>query len=194
MPPTVVDDQVIDVPIKVTVGFERSIKVRDYETAKCSVFIQGDVPLDATQDQIEAAARDAAFQAKSIVFDELGIEFSVDDNSVVREAIERQLGPTQQVATVPRSRGGGGRGARRSAEAPTSADTVPAEPATPAPTSNDKPIVRDEACPKCGHADRKFWDNRQDKAEGKVKANYPDWKCAEKSCRAGVWLTPKGSN
>lgn len=201
MPPTVVDDQVVDLPPKVTVGFERSIKVRDYETAKASVFIQADVPNDADDTAIAVGIRDAFFQAKSIVFDELGIEFSTDEGSVVREAIERVLGPTTEIKGGRGSAvAGGGRSAAQSGDGQVvqgaggpAADT----PSAPTPQSDTgakaKPIVRDEACPKCGHADRKFWDNRADKASGAVKANYPDYKCAERSCRAGVWLTPKGS-
>jgi hypothetical protein len=40
------------------------------------------------------------------------------------------------------------------------------------------------ACAKCG-SERGFYDNRADKASGKVKGTFPDFRC--KDCRAGVW-------
>jgi len=37
-----------------------------------------------------------------------------------------------------------------------------------------------------------MWDNREDKASGKIKATYPDYKCKE--CGHAIWLDSKKKN
>jgi len=57
----------------------------------------------------------------------------------------------------------------------------------PAPASEDTgltPVV----CETCGGP---VWDNRVDKASGKVSAKYPDWKCRDKACGWAGWDNSK---
>jgi hypothetical protein len=39
--------------------------------------------------------------------------------------------------------------------------------------------------PKCLSCNSDLWDNRLDKANGKIKETYPDWKCKNKDCDNG---------
>jgi len=39
--------------------------------------------------------------------------------------------------------------------------------------------------PKCLSCNSELWDNRVDKASGKIKDTYPDWKCKNKECDNG---------
>ena len=39
--------------------------------------------------------------------------------------------------------------------------------------------------PKCISCNSDLWDNRMDKASGKIKETYPDWKCKNKDCDNG---------
>ena len=46
-------------------------------------------------------------------------------------------------------------------------------------------ITNGTMTPKCLSCESELWDNRQDKADGKIKATYPDWKCKNKDCDNG---------
>jgi len=39
--------------------------------------------------------------------------------------------------------------------------------------------------PRCLSCSSELWDNRVDKASGKIKDTYPDWKCKNKECDNG---------
>jgi len=83
-------------PLRATVGFERSISVRPYETAKASIFIQTEVSLEDVATSM-ANIREACAQAKAAVFEELGIQFSVDEGGYVRELIGKTFGAVTEV-------------------------------------------------------------------------------------------------
>ena len=60
-------------PRRVTVGFERSVSVRPYETEKASIFVQVDVGPNDTTEQILEAVHAEYVGAKSEVYHQLGI-------------------------------------------------------------------------------------------------------------------------
>ena len=134
---------------KVTVGFERSVSVRPYETAKASVFIQAEVPIGYTAEELEKGLRDSFFQAKAQVFEQLGIEFEINEHGAVMELLTKSFGPVDVVGGIMLTDG------------------------TEAAQSNGSAITceRDRS--------HKVYDNRQAKAEGRYKPTAPDAKCSQ---------------
>ena len=45
--------------------------------------------------------------------------------------------------------------------------------------------------PMCISCNSELWDNRVDKATGKIGPKYPDWKCKNRECKAGRNGTPR---
>ena len=62
-------------------------------------------------------------------------------------------------------------------------------------TSEDDIIIVTEGSmtPQCLSCGSELWDNRQDKASGKVKKTYPDWKCKDKNCTR-IWYIDSYAN
>ena len=52
-------------------------------------------------------------------------------------------------------------------------------------------ITKGTVQPKCISCDSELWDNRMDKATGKIGQGYPDWKCKNRECKAGKNGTPR---
>ena len=52
-------------------------------------------------------------------------------------------------------------------------------------------ITKGTVEPKCISCDSELWDNRMDKATGKIGQNYPDWKCKNRECKSGKNGTPR---
>jgi hypothetical protein len=52
-------------------------------------------------------------------------------------------------------------------------------------------ITKGTVEPKCISCDSELWDNRMDKATGKIGQGYPDWKCKNRECKAGKNGTPR---
>ena len=103
---------------KAFVNFERSISVKPYETAKASCHLQVDLPeqIDESVD-LNSYFKQAFSVAKANVFQQLGLDYEVDEvNLVVIEKLERELGaevvegPKPKKATArksaPSKRGG----------------------------------------------------------------------------------------
>lgn len=134
---------------KVTVGFERNVSVRPYESMKASVFIQADVPLGYTPEQLEAGLRDAFFQAKAQVLEQLGLEFEINEHGVVMELITKAFGPVEKVEE----------------------DANNNRAAGPVGTNGQSLVCGNDP----GH---KMWDNRAKKASGEYKPSAPDGKCS----------------
>jgi len=176
-----------------TVVFERTVRVREFESAKAGVFIQFELPDPAQAngsygEQVLKQIGDAFFQAKTVVFDELGLDFNVDAGGVVREAINATLGQVTEVQ-APRQQ---------------PKQIAAAAPAPqPAPQPQPAPVAVDQSQPPYdsrtsdrqeksanarwakarleSHPDE-FWDNRNDKRNPKA----PDFK--HKDSGIGVWL------
>ena len=45
--------------------------------------------------------------------------------------------------------------------------------------------------PECISCNSDLWDNRLDKANGKIGSTYPDWKCKNRECKSGKNGTPR---
>ena len=148
---------------KVTVGFERSVSVRPYETMKASVFIQAEVPIGYTAEDLERGLRDSFFQAKAQVFEQLGIEFEISEHGVVMEVLTKAFGPVERV------------------------DAKSSDGSVDMPASNgsgDKLV--------CGNnPSHKMWDNRAKKASGEYKSSAPDGKCADCDFKAWPAKSPR---
>jgi len=170
-----------------TVVFERTVKVRDYESAKAGVFIQFDI--NGGGDQLVAAISEAFFQAKAVVFDELGIEFNVDAGGVVRELIDAKFGKVTEVTAAPPV---------LTAARPVAVAAPPA-PVAATPTVDDgqppyNPATQDKSEKAANarwakaryqsHPDE-FWDNAEAKASGRFSPKSPDFK--HKDTGIGVW-------
>ena len=46
-------------------------------------------------------------------------------------------------------------------------------------------VTQGSVVPQCLSCKSELWDNRQDKASGKIKDTYPDWKCKNRECDNG---------
>jgi len=143
-----------------TVGFTRKMQPAQYEGAEASIYLQFDYQPDSSVDEIVAKATDAFAQAKGLVFEQLGITFSVEEGGRVMETL-RQAFPAAQVQAAPRA----------AAPAPTGT----------APTSGGFAGT----CPGCGGTE--FFDNTAKKASGEFKSNAPDAKCKNRACGKGIW-------
>lgn len=77
---------------EIVATFERTIQVRQYEPAKASVTIKATVPLgvddaDQADKNMELAAA-LVTQAKLVVFQQLGLEHTLEENGVVVELVQ----------------------------------------------------------------------------------------------------------
>lgn len=175
-----------------SVRFTRKIQVRQYETAEASITIEfgiEDDPNMAVEDKlasIRAAARSAFFQAKGLVFEELGLEFTVDDNGVVMEAVRNTFGNVTEVKQELPSAATSEAITNNLTQAVGSvADSNPPFPAT---TTDKAQKAANSEWAKARYATHpnEFFDNRPKKASGEYKSNAPDVK--HKDTKIGVWF------
>lgn len=158
-------DTVIDAP-KVTVGFERKVSLRDYNSAVASVYVQANTKPEMTADELVSAIDTAMFQAKVTVFDSLGITFEVTPDGKAIELLEKELGAVEVVPSKAVE-------AVRSAPAQATANAAP----------GTKRALWEELC-----SNPKAWyDNR----EGKKNEKGPDFK--RKTTGEALWLDFKGT-
>lgn len=159
-------DQLLTGP-KVTVGFTRKIQVRDYESAEATIFVEvptvpGDfVAADGTldKDALVAASKSAFFAAKSVVFEQLGLQMSVTEEGVVMEVLERELGSTVEIGAAPRTTE-----ARSQAGAKSGGPTAGGVPAPPS--------SKDDLWAELSEQPKRWFDNRV----GKKNPKSPDFK------------------
>ncbi len=167
--------EIVETAPKAFVTFERAVQVRPFETAKTSVMIQ--VPLEGVdisdQAALGAALKETCFVAKSTVFEQLGIEFTITPDLVVQEILERALSATEITPAE----------ASRIAE---TANTVQSAAPRSAPSAGAKLTGR-AAWEHLAANPSGWFDNRQDKANGKGSAKGPDFK--KKGSGEGLWLT-----
>lgn len=150
---------------RVTISFSRKMSPKQFESAEASIFIQVPIGLvEATPEGIESAAKPLYALAKSLVFDELGVDYGIDPttNTVVEKL-------TQRV------------GAEVVAERPTAQRAAGNRPPTAKRVSADvEALWADwESDP------TQWWDNREDKRNPRA----PDFK--HKKTGAGLWLNTK---
>ena len=125
-----------------------------------------------------SAAADAFASAKSVLYEQLGVDFTVDEGGIVREVIRHQFPGTREERSPARSEdrgtGGGGSGGG-------SRYTPPRE--------MDKPdhVKRDDWDDLVSNPDDWF-DNRPDKASGQYKDTAPDFKRKGRGDQPAIWL------
>lgn len=151
-----------------TVSFTRKISDGNYGVAEAFMSVQFDILPDDGGEQIIANARHAFLQAKAVVFEQLGVEHTLDESGVVVEVVKRAFPGTVEAADAPKAAAGGGGGA----EPPYSADTK---------DPDERKANREWAEARLESHPNEFWDNRQDKRNPKA----PDFK--HKSSGIGVW-------
>jgi hypothetical protein len=172
-----------------TVVFERTVRVREFESAKAGVFIQFDIPEnDPNGEAVRAAVATAFWQAKAAVFDELGIQFSVEPNGVVRETINAKFGAVTEVTPTARPQVAPAPAPAPVAAAPAPAPVVdasrpPYDPATE--IKQEKAANGKWAKARLYSHPDEFWDNAQAKAEGRFSPRSPDFK--HKDTGLAVW-------
>lgn len=171
-------DETVDIEgLKVTIGFERNLQVRDYESAKASVYIQVPTAPGDTVTTITENMKTTFAAAKSTVFEQLGIPFEADPTDlIVKDLLEKHLGgvevsPAQQQVAV-----------QSSGNQPSTTTKQFGGKGSAAPTS--KAGLWQEVC-----SDPKKWfDNR----DNKKSERGPDFK--RKYSGETLWLEYKGES
>lgn len=170
-----------------TVAFSRKVSVRQYESAEASIYVQFDIPTDpqltdeARGEAIIANARAAFFQAKALVLEELGLEFSVTEGGVIMETLNHTFGKVTEVTPTPAA----------VEAAPTAAGddvTIAASPPFSADTKDKGERAGNKAWATKRYAafPDEFYDNRDKKASGQYKDTAPDVK--HKTSGVALWL------
>lgn len=169
-----IDDQLVEVPPKVTVGFSRTVQPAAYESAQAQAFIEVQFnTTDPSHEQIVEGLKEAFGIAKAQVFDELGVDYDVDPaTQQVVEAVQKELGGTVVEEKRPRA-----------------ARKAPAN-RNPKATQDDAWKALEEDLTQ-GPDDKgylaRFFDNR----EGKRNPNAPDFKAKKNSGlgeNTALWL------
>jgi hypothetical protein len=162
------------VACKGTVTFTRKVNLGSFESVDAGMFVQFDYTSGNTEAELIQRGRDAFFVAKSVVFEQLGIDAVLDDSGVLVELIKANFGG----ATVEPVR-----------DTPPEIDTsnvqgtVGAEP----PTTGGKDALKAWALARFASHPSEFFDNRPKKAAGEFKGNAPDLK--HKATQKGIWLS-----
>jgi hypothetical protein len=181
-----------------TVQFARKVSVRQYESAEASIFIQYSTDRDASAEEIIAGAQESFLQAKGVVYSQLGLDTELDESGILVELVEKAFPGSERVntsakkkaipttaqvveatATVPDVAGGDVAG---------TTPNVPAQPPFPGTTrdKDQKRANREWAEALLETNPELFFDNRADKADGKINPKSPDFK--HRDSGVGVWL------
>ena len=177
-------DQPIVTPLTATVGFNRKVSVRPYESAEASIFMQTEIDLNDS-DATMANLKQAMMQCKALVFEELGLEFQVTEGGIVRELLEAKFGNVTEVTTAPKAVA-----APAPAAAPAAAPSSDTPPyASMTKDSNEKALNKKWAIARYATNPDEFYDNTASNAEKKANGAErvgPDYK--HKSSGVGFWL------
>ena len=180
-------DQPIITPLTATVGFNRKVSVRPYESAEASIFMQTEVDLNDSEVTM-ANIRQAMLLCKSMVFSELGLEFEVTEGSVVREILTAQFGNVTEVtSTAPAPKAVAAPAPAAAPAAASSSDTPPYASMTK--DTNEKALNKKWAIARYATHPEEFYDNTASNAEKKANGaerTGPDFK--HKSSGVGFWL------
>ena len=180
-------DQPIITPLTATVGFNRKVSVRPYESAEASIFMQTEVDLNDSEVTM-ANIRQAMLLCKSMVFSELGLEFEVTEGSVVREILTAQFGNVTEVtSTAPAPKAVAAPAPAAAPAAASSSDTPPYASMTK--DTNEKALNKKWAIARYATHPEEFYDNTASNAEKKANGaerTGPDYK--HKSSGVGFWL------
>lgn len=178
-------DQPIITPLTATVGFNRKISVRPYESAEASIFMQTEIDLNDS-DTTMANLKQAMMQCKALVFEELGLEFEVTEGGIVRELLEAKFGNVTEVTSS----------APKAVAAPASAPAPASSPSSDTPPyasmtkdNNEKALNKKWAIARYATNPEEFYDNTASNAEKKANGaerTGPDFK--HRSSGVGFWL------
>lgn len=83
-----------------TISYSRKVNLGNYESAEVFVSTQILVPQDAPADEQSSAIRDGFIMVRASACEQLGIQFAVDEQSILQERIERHFGPVEVVTGV----------------------------------------------------------------------------------------------
>ena len=179
-------DQPIVTPLTATVGFNRKVSVRPYESAEASIFMQTEIDLNDS-DATMANLKQAMMQCKALVFEELGLEFQVTEGGIVRELLEAKFGNVTEVtSTAPAA-------APAPTAAPVAAPTAPSSDTPPYASmtkdANEKALNKKWAIARYATNPEEFYDNTASNAErkaGGAERTGPDYK--HRSSGVGFWV------
>lgn len=164
-----------------TVGYERKVNKAQYESDVASIYVPFDVVLEDAA-ATEANAQAAFLAAKALVFEQLGLEFKID-NGVAVEILMNRHGavdvtgtPAANPANDPPRQNNAYQPTQQSSQRPAGGGNRPISLATPPEGVTYLP----SECSKCGGTDA--WDNRS-----KATGRQPTFKCANKECGGGFW-------
>lgn len=164
---------------KATLFVERKIQVRDYESLVVGMHYPVDLPTWNADGvilfgdhltQVDLAIRAAFVTVKSLIFEQLGLEYE-DKNGVLIEKVASHFKGAAEVVIQT---------------APSNVMVPAARQAWSQPSAAGAAHPVFGTCAGCGGTE--FWDNRESKASGKYKATAPDGKCKSKECSKGKWL------
>lgn len=180
-------DQPVISPLTATVGFNRKVSVRPYESAEASIFMQTEVDLNDSE-QTMAAIKQAMMQCKALVYEELGLQFEVTEGGVVRELLEAKFGNVTEVtSTAPAVAPAPAAVSAPVESASDTTDTPPYAPMTK--DANEKALNKKWAIARYASHPDEFYDNRAANAEKKANGaerTGPDYK--HKKSTVGFWL------
>lgn len=186
VPPPLAEVEGVPGSLQGEVRFTRSVRVggRD-DNAHYSVSLGFGYQQGMSLEDLAALAADYYFQAKSIVFQEANLAFTVDDNGVVHEVLRSLDAEEDKPRTrKPRDEDEDERPARstRSRRDDDDDDDGPA-----LPDERPRHISADAWRDLTKNPDD-WYDNRPKKRSGKFSANAPDFK--HKDTDEAIWLTP----
>jgi hypothetical protein len=180
-------DQPIITPLTATVGFNRKVSVRPYESAEASIFMQTEIDLNDSETTM-ANLKQAMMQCKALVFEELGLEFEVTEGGIVRELLEAKFGNVTEVtSSAPKAVAAPAATAPAAAPSAPSSDTPPYASMTK--DTNEKALNKKWAIARYASNPEEFYDNTASNAEKKANGaerTGPDFK--HKSSGVGFWL------
>src|SRR5690606_17784381 len=164
--------------LKGTVAFTRKISDGNYGGSEAFMSVQYDIAPNDTPENILANARASFLQAKAVVFEQLGIDHTLNESGVVIEMARRAfpgsvIEPAPTTAAAPPAAP-----ARGGSDSP----PFPADTTDPA----EKRANKEWATARWNTHPHEFYDNRERKASGQYKQTAPDVK--HKATGIGVWL------
>jgi hypothetical protein len=179
-------DQPIITPLTATVGFNRKVSVRPYESAEASIFMQTEIDLNDSETTM-ANLKQAMMQCKALVFEELGLEFEVTEGGIVRELLEAKFGNVTEVTSSAPKTVAAPAAAPVAAPTASTSDTPPYASMTK--DTNEKALNKKWAIARYATNPEEFYDNTASNAEkkaGGAERTGPDYK--HKSSGVGFWL------
>lgn len=155
--------------LKGTVSFTRKVTDGNYGGSEAFMALQFDITNEDDGESIIAKARAAFVQAKAIVFEQLGVDHTLDESGVVVEQVRRAFVGSVVEPAAPAAAGD-------------------ADPPFPSNTTDaaQKKANKEWATARFASHPHEFYDNRPKKASGEYKSTSPDVK--HKSSGVGVWL------